>query len=181
MAAASLRRRAVVPATVTLALLLGGCSDPSPPPGGSEQVQLAAIDETALAKVLEGHRGKVVLVDFWATWCAPCMELFPHTVQLHKRFADRGLTVISVSFDDPDEDRAAALEFLAKQGATFQNFISPYGAGTQSAEAFELEAGLPQMNLYDRQGRLHKSFGGKSGTVDPQELDRAVEELLGET
>jgi thiol-disulfide isomerase/thioredoxin len=164
-----------------LVLLLAGCSDPTLPPRGSEAVRLEVIDEAAFAKVLGEQRGKVVLVDFWATWCLDCMELFPHTVQLHERFADRGLTVISVSFDDPDKDRAAALEFLAKQGATFLNFISPYGAGTRSAEAFGLEAGLPQMDLYDRQGKLRKSFGGKSGPVDPQELDRAVEELLGET
>ena len=170
------------PAVVVLGLLLGGCAgSPSSQAERSEDAKLDVIDEIAFGKVLQRHRGQVVLVDYWATWCPDCMEFFPHTVGLHKRFADRGLIVISVSFDEPDEDRAAALEFLAKQGATFQNFISQYGAGTQSAEAFALEAGLPQINLYDRQGKLHKSFGGESGQVDPQDLDRAVEELLGET
>ena len=58
---------------------------------------------------------------------------------------------------------------------------SDHGAGTQSIEAFELDGPLPQMKLYDRRGRLEKSFGGESGEVDLQQLDRAVEELLGET
>lgn len=182
MFADRLRRRTVLQAVAVLALALDGCSaSSSPQTGRSEDVKLEVIDEAAFGRVLRGHRGQVVLVDFWATWCPGCMELFPHTVQLHDRFARRGLTVISVSFDDPDEDRAGALEFLTGQGATFQNFISPYGAGTQSVEAFELDGPLPQMKLFDRQGRLHKSFGGESGEVDPQQLDRVVEELLGET
>jgi len=163
-------------------LLLASCSgSSSSQTGRSEDVKLEVIDEAAFGKLLQRHRGKVVLVDFWATWCLDCMELFPHTVELHKRLAGQGLMVISVSFNDPDEDRPGALEFLTKQGATFQNFISPYGAGTQSIEAFELDGPLPQMKLYDRQGRLHKSFGGESGEVDPQQLDSAVEELLSET
>jgi len=182
MFADALCPRDAVPTAVVIALLVGGCSRPSSPqPSSTEPVKLEVIDEAAFTKVLEGHRGKVVLVDFWATWCRPCMELFPHTAQLHRRLAERGLVVISISFDDPDERRAAALEFLAKEGAVFQNFISPYGAGTQSVEAFELEGPLPQVKLYDRQGRLRQSFGGSSGTVDPQQLDRAVEELLSET
>ena len=182
MFADALCPRAAVPTAVVIALLVGGCSRPSSPqPSSTEPVKLEVIDEAAFTKVLEGHRGKVVLVDFWATWCKPCMELFPHTVQLHRRLADRGLAVVSVSFDDPDEDRAAAFEFLTRQGAAFQNFISAYGAGTRSVEAFKLEGPLPQVKLYDRLGKLRKTLGGKSGEVDPQELDRAVEELLGET
>ena len=182
MSVDALWRWAVALPALMLVSFLGGCSAaPSSDTEHSRQVKLELIDEAAFAKVLEGHRGQVVLVDFWATWCRPCMELFPHAVQLHRQLADRGLAVISVSFDDPDERRAAALEFLAKEGAVFQNFISPHGAGTRSVEAFELEGPLPQVKLYDRLGKLRKSLGGKSGEVDPQELDRAVEELLGET
>ena len=47
-------------------------------------------------------RGKVVLVDFWATWCLPCMAQLPHTVELADRFRDRGLTVATVSLDEPE-------------------------------------------------------------------------------
>jgi thiol-disulfide isomerase/thioredoxin len=180
MATRSLRTSGNEVAVIVLALLLGGCSGaPSPQTSDLRPVELAVIDEAGLAKVLAAHRGKVVLVDYWATWCQPCMELFPHTVQLHKRLAGRGLRVISVSLDDPDQRRAAALEFLIRQGADFQNFISPYGAGTRSVEAFKLDGSLPEMKLYDRQGNLRESFGGATGTLDPQQLDRAVEELLG--
>ena len=182
MLADPLRRDAVVTAAVMLGLLLAGCTGSSPPQvDGPGNVQLELIDEVGFAEVLQRHRGQVVLVDFWATWCPGCVALFPHTVELHERFADRGLAVISVDFDDPDEERTVALKFLIDQGATFENYISRYGGGTRSAEAFELDGSLPQMKLYDREGRLHRSFGGDLGEIDPQELDRAVEALLAET
>ena len=69
---------------------------------GKLAVALRTIDEDELAEAIASHRGKVVLVDFWATWCLACTELFPHTVALHHRFADDGLVVLSVSFDDPE-------------------------------------------------------------------------------
>src|SRR5436853_3717753 len=66
-------------------------------------IELQVIDlegyEAALAKL----HGKVILVDFWATWCAPCRKQFPHSVQLHRKFQDRGFTVLSVSIDQVDD------------------------------------------------------------------------------
>jgi len=174
-----------VPLVVLLGLLLAGCwsspqwgrSDEANAGGGNE-VKLEVIDKAGFAKVLEQHRGKVVLVDYWATWCRPCRELFPHTVELHKQFADRGLAVISVSFDDPDEDQSKVLKFLTEKAATFDNFISPHGVGSKSFEAFEIgDDGIPHFKLFDRQGKLRKTFAGD----EPQEIDLAIEELLGET
>lgn len=183
MSTALFRPYAVITAVVALGLLLAGCSgSSSPQTESSENVKLEVTDEAALAKVLEAHRGKVVLVDFWATWCPECMELFPHTVELHKRLADRGLVAISVSFDDPDEDRAAALGFLTKEGATFENVISQYGSGPESFERFAIPDGaLPHFKLYDREGKLHKVFASGEESIETEQIDRAVEELLAET
>ena len=169
-------RRLLVSAS---ALLLGSCSGPNapPPPGPGPQIDVQIADEHAVRQAVEQQRGKVVLVDFWATWCIPCKELFPHTVQLHRRLADRGLAVIAVSLDDPD-DLSAVRQFLARQEAEFPNFISRYGAGTDSVKAFDIGGnGLPHFKLYDRQGRLYRTFSGDEA-ADPRQLDRAVEELL---
>ncbi len=145
---------------------------------GKGAVTLRTIGEDELAEAIAGHRGKVVLVDFWATWCLSCTELFPHTVALHDRFADDGLVVLSVSFDDP-ESQSAVLGFLKKHGATFDNFISRYGAGVESAERFGLPGGLPQVVLFDRQGERAAVFPEPRSPVSPAAIDRAVEELLG--
>ena len=173
---------------VLLGLLISGCSGSSRPgrenqtdPGAVDEVDLAPIDEAGFANVLEKNRGKVVLVDFWATWCPECLELLPHTVQLYKQFADQGLTVISVALDDAEEE-AKALEILTEKGASFQNFISKYGGSTRSTEVFAIPAGLPHLKIYDRHGRLRKTFAAGTGTtIDPDQIDRAVAELLAET
>jgi thiol-disulfide isomerase/thioredoxin len=135
------------------------------------------IDSAGLTEFVSQHRGSVVLIDFWATWCTPCVKLFPHNVELYERLADRGLMVAGVSLDDPD-DHSAVNQFLTVKGAKFPNFISPYGASPQSIEEFKITGGgLPFLHIYDRQGKLIKTLGGDK-PVDPQEIDLAVEEAL---
>jgi thiol-disulfide isomerase/thioredoxin len=151
--------------------LLPGCGRPS---AGS--VDLGSIDAPGLAKLVEDHRGQVVLVDFWATWCVPCVALLPHTVDLHDRFAARGLAVITVSLDEL-EARPAVLKLLADHRATTENFLASYGVGSAEFTAFGIDSGaLPHLRLYDRQGKLYRSFGGN---VHAEEIRRAVEEVLG--
>ncbi len=147
-------------------------------PAEPRPVTVRVIDEQEFDEVLAGYGGDVVLVDFWAMWCIPCVELFPHTVALHERFAEEGLRVVSVSFDQP-ESESAVLDFLKDQGATFDNFISRYGMGIQSSEKFGLPGPVPQLRLYDREGELVHTFPEPQSPVDPEAVDRAVEELLG--
>ncbi len=165
------------------ALSYAGCSDPHRPDGidtasPEHNVTVDVIDEVALSEVLRRHLGKVVLVDYWATWCRSCCKLFPHTVDLHNRFADKGLAVISVSLDDP-ENAPAVQKFLVSNRASFQNFISIYGAGVQSVDAFAIEGGaVPYFTLYDRNGKLYQTFAGEKLLSDPNKIDRAIKKLL---
>jgi len=145
------------------------------PPFPGEKLQL--IDADGLAQFVDQHRGKVVLIDFWATWCPPCLQLFPHTVELHKRWADRGLVVAAVSLDDPSDD-STVRRFLAAKGADFTNFISRFGTSGQSAEEFNITGGgIPFLHIYDRHGKLLKTLGGDK-PVDPQKIDQTIEEAL---
>jgi thiol-disulfide isomerase/thioredoxin len=188
-------RLAVAPLAVLLSVVAGGCADRSSSSnqsgpaeavtassnrsGSAEAVTVRVVDETEFAAVLHRYRGKVVLVDVWATWCLNCLELFPHTVELSEQYADRGLVVVSLSMDDPDQ-RAAVLERLQSNGATFDNFISRYGGSDQSAEAFGLEdLILPKYRLYDRSGQIHNTLRSSEGPLSAEDVDRAVEELLG--
>jgi len=120
-----------------------------------------------------------VLVDFWATWCVPCVENFPHTVEWYRKYADRGLVCVSVSFDDPDQQgqNERALQFLKDQGATFINLISRYGADAKSFDEFDIGGGgIPHYKLYDRQGNLVGSFGNDDPDhpLDPAEIEQAI-------
>jgi len=137
-------------------------------------------DQTDLARIIEENRGKVVLVDFWATWCPPCMELLPHTLELAKKYASRGVTVILVAINDPDEqadDVKSVLERNQARGVV--NLISRYGIGLEAVEKFEIDDGaLPHLRLYDRQGRLWAKFGVSAIAPDPKRIEAEVEHLL---
>jgi thiol-disulfide isomerase/thioredoxin len=143
-------------------------------------VSLQLADAAGLQGVLDKHRGKVVLIDFWATWCGPCVEQFPHTVELADRLRERGLAVVSVSMDNPSAE-PQVLAFLEKQGARFDNLLNSYGSPVTATKEFGLPGPVPCYRVYDRKGRLHREFA-----VDPRavkqftaaDVDAAVEGLL---
>ena len=200
-------QRLVWPVACWLAILvLGGCSrtpsnslDASRPipsstaeaiagpqtPRSGVHASLRTIDETEFARVLQDQRGKVVLVDFWATWCLPCVELLPHSVELHNKHANQGLAVILVSFDYPEDDRQRVIDLLESKGASFESFISRYGGDAKSLEAFAIEGGaVPNLRLYDRSGKLRKTFATgimPSESFEAEDVARAVEALLEES
>jgi thiol-disulfide isomerase/thioredoxin len=138
------------------------------------------------AEMLGELKGKVVLVDFWATWCVPCVKQLPHTIELARKHADQGLRVFTVNFDDPETDQAKVQTFLEKRQAGLPTLISKYGVGTESTTAFEMVAGgaLPGYKLYDRQGQLRFTFCDSPAEGDqaepPEMIDQRIAELLAE-
>lgn len=151
-----------------------------PSPQSAAKVTLQTLDEAKFADLLGQYRGKVVLVDFWAMWCPSCKELFPHTVQLYRELAGRGLAVISVSLDDA-ENQQAAYEFLVSHQATFDNFIASRGASAKAFELLGIEGGgLPHLKLFDRSGKLRKTLPEPFSALEAAEIDQAVRELLAE-
>ena len=125
--------------------------------------KLAPVDEAGYQALLKSHSGHVTLVDFWATWCAPCRQEIPKLAKLETRLRDKGFRLVTISADDP-EQQPAAIDFLKKSGISgpaylrqakdddkFINSIDPKWSGA-----------LPALFLYDRQGKLVKSFIGET-------------------
>ncbi len=152
---------------IALLLLLGGCliaagCERNPIPIPRPEVPLHRIDAPGLTRLLERRRGKVVLVDFWATWCGPCMELLPHTIEMQNRFRDRGLEVLTVSMDDTDNE-AAVRRALGSRGATAENCLSRYGVGSEGFTAFRIEDGaLPHLRLTTAGASCSANFPARS-------------------
>ena len=91
-------------------------------------------------------RGRVVLVNFWATWCPPCRKEMPDMEKLYREFEKKGLTVLAVS----DEERDTVTGYLQKQNYTFPVLLDP---GRKVNTAFSVE-GIPKSFLFDREGKL---------------------------
>src|SRR5262245_55574848 len=68
--------------------------EPAKPSESAKAITLEAVDRDGYQKALEAQRGKLVLVDAWATWCVPCRKGFAHTVELHQKYSPQGLAVI---------------------------------------------------------------------------------------
>jgi peroxiredoxin len=95
---------------------------------------------------LRALAGKVVLVNFWATWCPPCRKELPDLNALYQRFGTRGLVILAIS----DEDTAKVKPFVAKQSLTYPVLLDP---GRKVNELFHVE-GIPKSFVYGRDGKL---------------------------
>jgi len=117
---------------------------------------------------LADFRGKVVLLDFWASWCEPCKAETPHFIEMQNRYGSRGFQVIGISMDDDASPaRAFAKEFKL-------NYPVALGSA-KLAEQFGGILGLPVAFLIDQQGRIRKRYIGQTRAAD---FDRDVELLL---
>jgi thiol-disulfide isomerase/thioredoxin len=117
--------------------------------------------------------GNVVLVDFWASWCAPCKASFPMMAKLHKDFASRGLVVIAVSVD---EKPAAAVAFARK-------LAPPFATLHDREQALVKQVVVPTMPtsyLVGRDGRVRFVHRGFQGDSTERELRKQIELLLPE-
>lgn len=111
------------------------------------------------AVVLDSLKGRVVLVDFWASWCGPCQRSFPWLDSLATRYGGSGLTVVGINLD---KDRTAADGFLAKHRALFPIVFDPAG---DVAEAYGVRV-MPTSYLIDRSGAIvsgHAGFDARRG------------------
>lgn len=140
--------------------------------------QVRPVDGSDLKRILAAQKGKVTLLNVWATWCAPCVSEFPEIVQLERAYRDRGVVVISVSADAPQEIDSEVLPFLDKHEPGFPVYLKQ----TNDTEGFvkgidpEWEGEIPATFFYDRDGNLKAK---RFGITTRKDMEQTLEVLLG--
>jgi cytochrome c biogenesis protein CcmG/thiol:disulfide interchange protein DsbE len=134
--------------------------------GPAPDFNLPLIDGGQLR--LSSYRGKVVLLDFWATWCVPCREETPHFVDLQQKYGGEGLQIIGVSMDDSTDPVRTF----------YQQFHMNYPVVMGTADvggAYGGVLGLPIAFLIDREGRIYAKH---IGATDAAVFDKDITVLL---
>lgn len=133
------------------------------------------VDAQGFQKVLEQHRGKPLLVNFWATWCEPCRDEYPMLNELAKQYGPQELQVVGVSMDD-DGDLILMRRFLARYKPVFPNYRKKPGdeAAFRQSVLPGWTGSMPVSIFYDKDGRRVGNFIGEKGREQYEQTIKAL-------
>jgi thiol-disulfide isomerase/thioredoxin len=168
---------------VLLTFGLSGCGASALPPTAAPDLKFTAVDGRNVD--LSALKGKVVLVDFWATWCPACRVISPDLVQLYQKYHAQGLEIIGVSVDS---DKQAMLNAVKEEGIAWPQYFDGQGMDNALATRFKI-AQYPTLWLIDKNGMLVTPDFTSLWIVDGglpvqtpdstrQKVDAAIEKLL---
>lgn len=137
---------------------------------------LKPLDEAAYTKMVASYKGKVVLVNFWATYCVPCRKEMPALVAMQSRLSAKGFQLVTVSADEIEQERDAAA-FLDKTKVAGPVYIKRVKDDDKFINSLDPKwsGALPASFLYDKSGRKVKSYFGE---VNLKQLEADVLKLL---
>jgi peroxiredoxin len=136
---------------------------------GMPAPEIRLPDTSGAAVSLQAMKGKVVLVDFWASWCRPCRENNPALVELHRKFKDKDFEILGVSID---KSKADWMRAIRNDGLTWKQVLDPGGWDAQSTANYGVEA-IPASFLIDKAGVI------RAVDLHGRELEGMIRKLLG--
>jgi peroxiredoxin len=141
------------------AAVLFGCTDKGARTGGDAASDFTLQDMSGKSVKLSDYKGRVVLIDFWATWCPPCRAAMPGLEKLHKAYKDKGLVVLAISLDMGGWDSVKS--FIADHGLTYLVL-----KGTDDvSDQYEVRT-IPMMLVVNKEGRITKRYLGFGSEED---------------
>lgn len=139
-------------------------------------VKLTPVDEAGYLKQVGARKGKVLLVNFWATWCEPCRKEMPELARMQSALRARGFELVTISADEP-EDEKAAIAFLVKAGIPDPAYLKRVKNDDRFINSIDAKwsGALPALVLYDKAGRKVKTWVGES---DLKAVEAEIKKLL---
>lgn len=167
--------------TLALVVAAGALAAQSPAPKSGKKAAAPTadpeiIDQAGYASVLSKHRGKPVMVNFWATWCEPCREELPMVSELAEKYAPQGLVVFGVSLDD-DGEIELVRRFLARVQPVFPNYRKKPGYEEPFINSIDRKwtGAIPATFFYDPSGRQVTKLVGEHRR---EKFEAAIQDLL---
>jgi cytochrome c biogenesis protein CcmG/thiol:disulfide interchange protein DsbE len=145
-------------------ILLAGCYSGSRPPHIGSPAPNFTAQDSERKFTLSDFRGKVVVLNFWASWCPPCIEETPSLVQLQHRMKDKGVTVVGVSWDD---DSDAYHQFIKEHQI---DFLTVRDAAQKSGKLYGTLK-IPETYIIDRNGIIRRKFISSVDWSEPEIVD----------
>jgi len=150
---------------------------PHAAPPSAETVELKVVKYDELEAAVRAQKGRVVVVDVWADFCVPCKKMLPFLLEMQRKYAKDGLTVITVSVDEPAKS-GDALKFLQKINGPGPNFLL-----NEKVEFWQKKwkiNGPPAAFVFDRDGKRAMKFDSDDPDkpYDHEDVEKVVKELL---
>ena len=151
-------------ALVLFVTFVPGCTSNTSPPKIGKPAPDFTVQDSAHSVTLSQFRGKVVVLNFWASWCAPCIQETPALVAMQERMRSKGVVILGVSID---EDEAAYNRFLKQYGINFVTVREP----NQNVARIYGTSGWPETYIIDRNGIVRRKFIGPVEWTSPEVLE----------
>ena len=156
--------RRAFPVFAVFLLLLAGCYSGTRPPRIGTAAPDFTVQDSDRKVTLSQLKGKVVVLNFWATWCPPCVDELPSLLEMQRKMRDRGVTVLAVSVD---EDDGAYHRFLAEHGVDLLTVRDAEGKSNNLYGTFK----FPETYIIDKNGIMRRKFIGAVDWTQPEVVE----------
>jgi len=142
----------------------------------SKNIKVEDIDKSKLEKLIKNRKGKVLLLNIWASWCPPCKKEFPDLVKLAEKYKNSKVEIVGLSVDDKDDLQTEVIPFLQKNNANFKIYIQNFKNIEELISFFpKWEGAIPLTVIFDKNGKEKKFI---IGMRDFEFFDKEIQEVL---
>lgn len=136
---------------------------------------IATVDE--MEQIKDSHKGKVLLINFWATWCKPCVKEFPGLVKLYNDYKDKGFEIVFISVDVPEDVEPKVIPFLKSQNVDFVSYYNKFNNPEELINYIDKnwEGAIPSTYIYNKEGKLTAHI---LGSTSYEEFEKEINKDL---